>query len=141
LSKPNFRSNFERSVACNLRKRGIKFKYEPFKMVYYLKKRGGYCRNCGSKDVTEKHYYTPDFVLGNGVIIEAKGRFTSAQRTKMREVVAANPDKDVRMLFMKNNWITKKKKHKYSDWCEKNGIKYAFMKVPKEWAKEDLSER
>lgn len=110
-------------------------------MVYYLKKRGGYCRNCGSKDVTEKHYYTPDFVLGNGVIIEAKGRFTSAQRTKMREVVAANPDKDVRMLFMKNNWITKKKKHKYSDWCEKNGIKYAFMKVPKEWAKEDLSER
>jgi hypothetical protein len=136
LAKPDYKSKFEKSVGANLTKRGIKFTYEPFKMCYYLKKRGGFCKNCGSKDVAEKHHYTPDFVLANGIIIEAKGHFTAPMRTKMREVIAANPDKDVRMLFMRDNWLTKKKKHKYSEWCEKNNIKYAFVKVPQEWAKE-----
>lgn len=133
MAKPDYKSKFERSIGCNLTKRGIKFTYEPFKLVYYLKKRGGVCKNCGSKDVHEKHHYTPDFVLGNGLVIEAKGHFTSAMRTKMREVVANNPDKEVRMLFMRNNFLTKKRKHTYGEWCEKNGIEYAFMKIPQSW--------
>ena len=133
MAKHKYRSKFERSIGTNLTKRGIKFLFEPFKMVYYLKKRGAVCLDCGSKNCREKHHYTPDFVLPNGIVIEAKGHFTGPMRTKTREVIAANPDIELRMLFMRDQWISKKKKHKYSEWCDKNGIKYAFVKVPQEW--------
>lgn len=123
-------------IATNLRKRGIKFSYEPFKLAYFLRKRGAICLDCGSKNCRERHSYTPDFVLGNGVVVEAKGRFTSVMRTKMREVVAENPDKDIRMLFQRNQFMTKKKKHTYGEWCDKQGITWAEGKrVPEEWCK------
>lgn len=32
------------------------------------------------------HNYTPDFVLGNGVIIEAKGFFRKEEQRKHREI-------------------------------------------------------
>lgn len=130
-----YRSNFERSIAANLRKRGVKFQFEPHKLCYWKKKTGGVCRVCGAKDVFTKHKYLPDFLLSNGVYIEAKGKFTAPNRTKMLAVRDSNPKLDIRMLFMKDNWITTKHKHRYSDWCEKNGFEFAFMKVPEEWTK------
>ena len=94
MAKPDYKSKYEKRVGYNLRHRGIKFLYEPFKLNYYLKKRGARCLDCGSKNCREKHTYTPDFVLENGVVIEAKGHFTSKMRTKMFQVVLDNPDKE-----------------------------------------------
>lgn len=133
--KNKYRSNFERSIAANLRKRGVKFKFEPHKICYWKKKFGGVCRDCKSKNVMTKHKYLPDFLLPNGVYIEAKGKFTAPNRTKMLAIKASNPNLDIRMLFMKDNWLTSKHKHRYSDWCEKNKFKYAFLKVPQGWLK------
>lgn len=134
MGKNKYKSKYERAIGANLTKRGIKFEYEPFKMTYFLKKRGAVCLDCGSKNCREKHHYTPDFVLANGLVIEAKGLFSSVMRTKMREVIAANPDKTVHMLFQRNQWMTKKRKHTYGDWCDKNGIVWAVgTKIPSEW--------
>jgi hypothetical protein len=57
----------------------------------------------------------------------------------MAAVIEQNPDLDIRMLFMRNNPITKTSKTKYSDWCDKRGIKYhisANGSVPEEWIAE-----
>ena len=89
-----------------------------------------------------KHRYTPDFILPNGIIVECKGAFTAPQRKKMAAVVEQNPDADIRMLFMRNNSITKTSKTRYSDWCEKRGIVYhvsANGTVPEEWLTEKPS--
>lgn len=83
-----------------------------------------------------KHIYTPDFLLPNGIYVEAKGNFDRNSRSKMALVIEQHPDKDIRMLFMRNNYISKKSKTKYSDWCEIRNIKYhvsAMGNIPEEW--------
>lgn len=89
------------------------------------------------------HKYKPDFtLLINGMIVECKGRFDAAARQKMAYVVEQNPDRDIRMLFMRDNTISKNSKTKYSDWCEKRGIKYhisAQGEVPQEWIDEAIA--
>ena len=87
----------------------------------------------------KKHKYKPDFILANGVIVEAKGRFDAATRQKMSLVIEQNPDRDIRLLFMRDNTISKSSKTKYSDWCDARGIKYhvsANGEVPEEWYRE-----
>ena len=54
----------------------------------------------------------------------------------MKQVVIDNPDKDIRMLFMRDQFMTKKRKHTYGEWCTKNGIKWAVGHViPDDWCK------
>lgn len=134
-SSGGFRSKFEHEVAQDLKKRKIKFKYEPFKLYYKSYVRRAECEECGSEDVFVLRPYTPDFVLDNGVIIEAKGKLTPETRTKMEEIISSNPRSDIRMLFQRDNWLTRAKKNKYSDWCGWKNIPYAVGQVPKKWAK------
>lgn len=135
-NRPRYRSSFERNIAGDLRRRGVKFKYEPYKIVYWKKIRQAKCIECGCKDIVERHTYLPDFLLNkNNILIEAKGKFTSPMRSKMLAVKESNPELDIRFLFMRNNWLTKKHLERYSDWCEKHSFDYAFMKVPDEWIK------
>lgn len=85
------------------------------------------------------HKYKPDFILPNGIIVEAKGRFTPADRKKMSLVIEQNPDLDIRLLFMLDNTLTKHSKTTYSAWCEKRGIKCFVSRegeIPDEWLKE-----
>jgi hypothetical protein len=79
--------------------------------------------------------YTPDFILPNGIIVEAKGVLTPADRTKMRAVKAAHPDKDIRFLFMDaTKKLNKRAKMTYAKWAEVNGFQWASgTEVPKEW--------
>jgi hypothetical protein len=92
------------------------------------------CAKCGHNVALKQRNYTPDLVLGNGVIIEIKGKFTGEMRTKMLAVRRCNPDLDIRMLFQADNWLTKKKATRYSDWCERNGFIYHIGEVvPSEW--------
>lgn len=79
--------------------------------------------------------YTPDIrIKASGVWVEAKGKFTPENRAKMEDFLEGHPEIDLRFLFMRDNWITKNHKSKYSDWCKKLGVKYAIgIRVPDEW--------
>lgn len=129
------RSGFERAIYRFLKgTKGVTFWYEPCVIPYVIQKT-----------------YKPDFVIYKGklkkpkkpltfdelkgmVLIEAKGYFTSADRTKMKLVKEQHPDLDIRMLFMADNKLTKKSKTTYSQWAEKNGFVWAVGdEVPKEW--------
>ena len=70
--------------------------------------------------------YVPDFLVADNILIEAKGRFTSVDRTKMKLVCHWNPEYDVRMMFQRDNFITKRHKKRYSTWCKEHDIPYAF---------------
>ena len=81
--------------------------------------------------------YCPDFVLPNGIIIEVKGRLTMADRVKHLAIKEQYPDQDVRFIFQYDNTLTKGSKTRYSDWCDKHEIPYAFNVIPKEWLQWD----
>jgi hypothetical protein len=131
------KSLYEDGIALQFKQAKVRVKYEPYKMEYYVKAKGGFCLDCGKNDIWVKRYYVPDWVSEDDqLIVESKGKFTSAMRTKMLAVRQSNPDKDIRMLFMRDNWLTRKKQQKYSEWAEKHGIPYAIGEMPKEWIKE-----
>lgn len=113
---------------------GVTFEYEPFQLEYFSKVRGGECHECGGRDVCKTRWYLPDFyVPKNEIIIEAKGRFDGANRTKMLDVIEYWPQYDIRMWFMYNNKLTKKSTVRYSDWCDRHGITYHVGKELPPW--------
>lgn len=120
---PPYKSWLEADIAHALKKLKVKFKYEDFKLHYVVP--------------AQAHTYTPDFELENGIIVEAKGRWTSDDRKKMSLVIEQNPHLDIRMLFALDNKISPKSRTRYSDWCAKRDIPYAIGNaVPKEWTEE-----
>lgn len=83
------------------------------------------------------HKYIPDFVLSNGIIIEAKGIFTLEDRRKHLIIKQMYPHLDIRFVFQNvNNRISKGSKTTYAAWCERHGFKYAKKLIPLEWFKE-----
>lgn len=129
------RSKFEDRIAKELDDAGVKYTYETWQYQYKeaLRKNLATCDDCGSKALSRTGWYTPDFFLGNGVIIETKGRFTSADRRKMAAIKRDHPDLDIKLLFMRNNKIHKRSETLYSDWCEANGYDYSIGTFKKEW--------
>lgn len=83
-----------------------------------------------------KRTYLPDFKLKNGIYIETKGLFTSADRRKLMALREQSPEKDIRLVFQRDNKLSKKSSTRYSAWCEKYGFKYAVGYIPREWIKE-----
>lgn len=131
-----FKSGFELLVAKDLTAKGIKFYYEEMSIKYRLPRKLGKCMACGSTKIIENRIYTPDFVCQNELIIEAKGRFTASDRTKMQLVIKQHPELDIRILFQYDNWLTTAKKTRYSRWCSRNGIKWAIKTIPQSWVDE-----
>ena len=130
-----FRSEYERRQARKLIAGGIPFLYEHQQLTYNSVVRNAACANCGSKDVTQVRSYTPDFyLLDTGVFVETKGKFDAPNRTKMKQV-CHQKDQDIRMVFMRDNWLTKKRKMNYSRWCDINDIAYAVGDIPPEWGR------
>lgn len=120
-----YKSNFEKSIAASLKRCNIKFKYEERKLPYVL-----------------LHNYTPDFFLPNGIIIEAKGRFTSSDRTKMLAVKKQHPELDIRLLFMNSGvTLSKRSKTTYGEWATKHGFLWAQTEIPLAWIKEKSTRR
>ena len=76
----NFRSGLEVSVADNLTRRNVKFKYEKC-VVHYFKP-------------SKEHKYTPDLELDNGIIIEIKGYLKREDRMKHLLVKNQHPKLD-----------------------------------------------
>ena len=115
--RSKYRSKFEERLAGGLTKRGIAFSYETSRFDYTVLRR-----------------YTPDFVFDNGVIVEAKGYFTSEDRTKHLRVRVCNPELDIRFCFQNaSNKLNKKSKTSYADWCDKHGFLWCERVIPKEW--------
>ena len=112
-----YRSRFEERLALTLKGVGAPFDYETLKLKY-----------------TRECVYTPDFILPNGVIIEAKGYWLPADRTKHLRVRECNPEMDIRFCFQNaHNTLNKKSKTTYGDWCDKHGFLWAHKTIPKEW--------
>lgn len=81
--------------------------------------------------------YTPDFVLPNGIIVEVKGQFTSADRQKHLMVRDEWPDLDIRFVFGRSSArLSKASKTTYARWCETNGFIYADLQIPRTWIRE-----
>ena len=128
-----FRSGYEAKVAGDLQTREIGFKYEADCFDYPFPIRGSRCVKCGSS-ATRTSHYTPDFKFDNGSYVEAKGRLTSANRTRLIAFKSARPDVTVRLLFERDNWLTGKHKKRYTDWAKDNGFESAVgTAVPTAW--------
>jgi hypothetical protein len=118
--KAGYRSGLEEVVAAQLQGRAS---YEPFTIPYTKPERS--------------HRYTPDFVLPNGIIIETKGRFITADRQKHLFIKACHPRLDIRFVFSNpNNRIGPKSKTTYADWSNSHGFQWARGFVPAEWLAE-----
>jgi hypothetical protein len=118
-----YRSGLEEAVAAQLRAAGVKFAYEGFPLKYTVPERLA--------------KYTADFVLPNGIVVETKGRFVTADRTKHRLIREQYPDLDIRFVFSRpTDTIGKKSKTTYAMWCERLGIPFAKERIPSEWLAE-----
>lgn len=140
----NYRSAFEKKVAASLEKLGVKFTYEALSLEYDVRlPRSCYCMNCRSGGaIMQTRLYLVDFTFpkkGKMVIIESKGRFTASDRKKMLSIIKRYGDRyDIKLLFQRDNYLTKKHGQRYSQWCEKNGVDYSISPsgdVPKDWIK------
>lgn len=118
-----FRSGLEARIAGQLETSGIDYTFEEEKIRYIVPERNA--------------TYTPDFVLPNGIIIEAKGRFVTKDRQKHLLIRDQFPDFDIRFVFSNSkNKIGKGSKTTYADWCEKKGFLFADETIPEEWLNE-----
>ena len=118
-----YRSGLEEDISDELKRKGVEFTYEKLKIQWL-----------DSKTRT----YTPDFVLlDNGIIIESKGRFTSDDRRKHKEIKKQYPDLDLRFVFNNSRAkLYKNAKSNYGDWCDRYGFQYANISIPQEWIDE-----
>ncbi|ANY29034.1 hypothetical protein UNOSLW4_0095 [Pseudomonas phage UNO-SLW4] len=111
-----------------------------------------HCKKFGVEPGFETHYlnyvvpertakYNPDLFLPNGIIVETKGIFETADRQKHLLVREQYPELDIRLVFSSSkSKIYSGSKTTYGDWCEKHGIIYADKLIPASWLKEPKKE-
>lgn len=88
------------------------------------------------------HFYTPDYLLSNRILIETKGIFSVEDRKKHVLIQKQYPELDIRFVFSRSKSpLYKGSKTTYADWCKKNGFLYADKLIPIEWIKEPKSDR
>lgn len=118
-----FRSGLEGTVSRQLIAANIPYEYESFKVPYITP--------------AKPHKYTPDFRLPNGIIVETKGRFVTADRQKHLLIQDQHPELDIRFVFSNSRTkISKASKTSYADWCDKHGFKFADKLIPQAWLQE-----
>lgn len=85
--------------------------------------------------------YNPDFILANGIIVETKGLWETADRQKHLLIREQYPELDIRLVFSSSkSKLYSGSKTTYGMWCEKHGIIYADKLVPLAWLKEKRKE-
>jgi hypothetical protein len=113
----------EDTVAAQLAAAGVSAKYEAVKFSYVKPLRPS--------------TYTPDFVLPNGIVVETKGRFLTADRQKHKWLKAQWPRLDIRFVFSRaSTRLSKASKTTYAEWCEQYGFQWADKLVPASWLRE-----
>ena len=120
--KFKFKSKFEEAIYETAVRSRKKLEYEPIWVPYVIK---------GS--------YNPDFVLPNGIIVEAKGYLDAAACRKMKAVKASNPRLDIRFVFQNaNGKRNKRAKLKNWEWAERHGFQWSEGTIPLAWWREKL---
>jgi len=115
-----YRSKFESTIAAAAKLAGVSVTYEP--------------KNRRVKWQPKPRMYLPDFeIKKTKVLVEAKGRLTPADRAKLIAVKQQNPTLDLRLVFQRNNTISRASTTRYSEWAEKNGFQWAIGAIPLEW--------
>lgn len=123
-----FRSGLEEALAAELKAAGAPFTFEPFRIPYLP---------------TKPKHYTPDFLLlSNGILVETKGYFVSADRSKHLTIKQQHPDLDIRFVFARPlNRLGKKSMTTYAQWAHSKGFKWAEKRIPDVWLKEPRNEK
>lgn len=127
LSIAPFKSQFEKDFYESLpdNKKPI---YESDKLEYTLLKK-----------------YNPDWKFfkksGGFFYVETKGLFVGLDRTKLLAVKKQHPDKEIRLVFMVDNYLYKGAKQRYSDWAIEHGFDYHVVGnkskfIPDSWLEE-----
>lgn len=117
---PNFRSKFEEDMFNAARRSRKQLVHEPHYISYVM--RGN---------------YLPDFLLPNGIFVEAKGYLDAAACKKMIAVKKSNPGLDIRFVFQKaNGKRNKRAKLQNWQWAEKHGFPWSEGTIPLAWWKE-----
>lgn len=125
---PTFRNQFERGLGDALKHGGYPYKFEPVWIHYTQPEKA--------------RKYKPDFILANGIIIEAKGRLESDDRKKMVLVKAQYPELDIRFVFQyARGKLYKGSKTTYAKWAVRNGFPWADKKIPVDWINEPRNAR
>lgn len=123
-----FRSGLEEVNAQFLLKVGVEVAYEQHALQY--------------TQPVKLRKYTPDFILPNGIIIETKGRFLTADRQKHKLILECHPDLDIRFVFSNpHQTISKQSKTTYAKWCEHHGFHWAHKIIPEQWIAEQPTNR
>jgi hypothetical protein len=118
-----YRSGLEETTADYLNSLGVSYTYEELVIAY--------------TEPEKNRKYTPDFQLSNGIIIETKGRFLTADRQKHLLIKQQYPKLDIRFVFSNSKAkLSKISKTTYAMWCEKNGFMFADKVIPLAWTKE-----
>lgn len=121
---PKKRSHFEDTISAQLRSLKNNEEYEQYTITY-------------TRPATE-HKYTPDFVLSNGIIIEAKGLFDREDRQKHLLIREQYPNLDIRFVFQNPRLkLYKKSKTTYGDWADKHGFLWSTRMIPDAWFREE----
>lgn len=121
--KHGWRSGLEEQIASQLDARGIDYLYEKVAIPFV--------------QPVKPRRYTPDFILPNGIVVETKGRFLTADRQKHLWIQKQYPDLDLRFIFSNSrSRISKQSKTTYAAWCESKGFLYADKTIPEEWLQE-----
>ena len=108
MTKPKYKSKFEKHFADLLDSNDIQFKYEAAKLPYVT-----------------SHTYNPDFQIAPGVFLETKGFWRAADRAKILAVKKQHPDKTIIMVFQDpNKKISKASKTSYAEWATKHDIQW-----------------
>ncbi len=119
-----FRSGLEQLVAKQIKKSNHAIRYETIKIKWV--------------DFSIRSY-TPDFILDNGIVLEVKGFWSTADRRKHVEIKKQHYTLDIRIVFENSKRkIRKGSKTTYGDWCKKKDILYCDRVIPRNWLKEKL---
>ena len=84
-----WRSGLEEALGKQLSDLGVPFEFESYAIPF--------------TQPVKPRKYTPDFTLPNGIVIESKGRFLTADRQKHLLVKQQHPDLDIRFVFSNPN--------------------------------------
>lgn len=123
-----YRSGLEVRTAKYLDELGVDYAYEPFKVPFV--------------EPAKNRTYTPDFVFWhNGIVIDTKGRWETADRQKFKLLREQHPDLDLRLVFSNPlSRIGKKSPTTYAMYATKIGCKFAKETIPTDWINEPVNE-
>jgi len=122
-----YRSGLEVRNAQRLDENGHDYDYEPFKLPFV--------------QPAKPRTYLPDFVLPNGIIIDTKGRWETADRQKFKMIVEQHPALDIRMVFSNpNQRIGKASPTTYAIYATRLGLPFAKEFIPQAWIDEPVNQ-